>query len=105
MGRPARARDKREAQGATEADRFEMARRHVIRGQKLAEKLGDARRDLYAWTHMTVNGTYISQALTGPRKLRRPRTPEEREELKVLENAVIDAETRLMLHDNDGRSI
>jgi hypothetical protein len=93
---------------STETTRFEFARRHVVKRRKLDDALRKANDDLLNWQYFTKDGELIRQSSYrkfGEKIVRKARTPEEREEFKTLENAVIDAETRLLLHDNDGRNL
>lgn len=102
-----RGASRREADG-TETTRFEFARRHVVKRRKLVDALQEAQNDLLNWQHYTKDGEWIRQPAYqkyGEKVVRKARTPEEREEFKALENATIDAETRLLLHDNDGRNL
>lgn len=80
----------------TESDRFEFARRHVIQGRKLSAKATEAFEALHNWKR---EGRAFHD------NDRRPRTPEEREELKTLEATYIDAKARQLIHENDGRLI
>jgi len=89
-----------EAREAAET-RFEFARKHILQERRLQEKFDDAWEACYVWHHaLDKEGAYVDTS-----KKRKPRTPEEREELKALEAAVLDAETRLMLHRNDGAAL
>lgn len=86
----------------TEADRFEFARRHIVKSQKLEERLHEARDAEYAWRFLDAFGRRLKDR-HGLDTERRPKTPDERAEFKALEAATIDARARKLLHDNDGR--
>lgn len=80
----------------TELDRFEFARKHILQTDKLQLRVDEAERSLWEWQY-GEDGTPDSNV-----PLRKPRTPEDREDLKALEAALIDARARLLLHENDG---
>lgn len=88
----------------TAADRFEFARRHIVHLQKLESELWAARTELFSWEHYDEGGAYITQPVVGE-KLRRPKTPEEREHLKSLKAKVTELRAKILLHENDGRSL
>lgn len=88
----------------TASDRFEFARRHIVHVQKLEQELHDAVEAVFAWTHYTAEGEYILQPDIGKR-LRRPKTPEEREHLKALNAKVTELRAKLLLAENDGRDL
>jgi hypothetical protein len=69
-----------------------------VQKQRLEDKLSAAQKELRMWLHFDEKGSMRHT-------VRRAKTPEEREELKQLEAAVIDARTRLLLHENDGRML
>lgn len=100
----ARENARRATANAGEDARFEFARKHVIKGDRLRDRKIKAEKDLWNWLHADQFGSakfdMFNQIVT-----RKPRTPEEREDLKALEAAVVDAETILLLHENDGRKL
>jgi hypothetical protein len=75
-----------------------------VQKQRLEDKLSAAQKELRMWLHFDEKGS-MRHAVGGLIGTRRAKTPEEREELKQLEAAVIDARTRLLLHENDGRML
>lgn len=77
-------------------ERFEAARRHIVKLRKLEHEQQSRFNELHDWSRA---GRAFHDAD------RRPRTPEEREELKALEGAYIDAQTRVFLHKQDGREL
>ena len=85
----------------SDTTRFEFARKHILTQQKLEEKLTEARDAHFVWTHTHEDGTRFQHGWN----LRKPRSPEEREQLRTLEAAVVDARTKLLLHENDGRDL
>ena len=82
--------------------RFEFARKHIATGNRLSQKSQEAYDALYAWEY--PNGKFAAFR-SYPNPKRKPRTPEEREELKRLQAAYTDARANLLLHENDGRNI
>jgi hypothetical protein len=89
-----------------EKSRFEFARAHILKAQRLETKLQDARSAVDSWYYKDEWGNYRRPRLgVGPTPPRRPKTTEEREEIKALEAAVVDARANLLLHDNDGRNL
>lgn len=85
----------------TATSRFEFARRHILTLQKLEAKQEAAIDAIYAWKNRDEDGEWNVDI----RIQRKPKTPEEREELKALENALVDARARILLHENDGREL
>lgn len=88
----------------TQSDRFEFARRHIVQRHKLVEALDAAREELRDWLYYSSPDVEGRVFVPNP-KPRKARTPEEREHLKQLNAAIVNAEARLLLHDNDGRDL
>lgn len=86
----------------TATSRFEFARRHILTQQKLEAKVDETRMTLWNWFNLDEYGSRLLDR-NGLRISRKAKTPDEREELKTLENAVVDARAKLLLHENDGR--
>jgi hypothetical protein len=105
--RSAPRRNKRSATAAeareTRTDREEFARRHIIHQDKLEWSLFEAEKALRDWKFTSPDGQYLKQPQFGRERTRKARNPEEREELKALEAAVVAAKAKLLLHENDGR--
>lgn len=80
--------------------RFEFARRHVIARNKLEKIADEARGELFDWRY--TNEYDILDSEQAPRK---PKNPDERAAYNGLLAAVIDAEARVLLHNNDGREL
>ena len=75
----------------TESDRFEFARRHIIQGKRLEESLNIAKNHLALWREQNLGDA------------NRPKTSEQREELKALEAKIVEIEAKILIHNNDGR--
>lgn len=85
--------------------RFERARRHLVRRDRLVAKVDETAAALLDWKMYDAQGRLLSRNGRGPIPWRKPRTPEERAELKKLENANLDARANLLVFDNDGGEI
>ncbi len=84
----------------TRETRFEFARRHVVKQQKLENELEAARRAKFKWINYDEHGVLLRDSRT-----RSPRSPEERTHLRELETTILDLRTKLLLHENDGREL
>lgn len=89
----------------TETERFEFARKHILTSQKLETKVSETQHAVYAWKYLDEYGRRRRDTYGFDKPARKPRTPEEREEIKKLEAAVVDARARLLLHENDGAKL
>lgn len=100
--RGSRGATRRETGNETAADRFEFARRHIITKGKLSDKLEEALEAVVEWKTVDEFGNPYRDR-RGAVIERKSHTPEDREEFKKLEAAVVDAKARLLLHNNDGK--